>query len=201
MVGENLRWGERFFPDIRISLPTAKRPVTLALPPVVQAAALLMIMAGAAALGVLGLGRIGANRMIADREAAVVRAENANADLKQDISGLRDKLAAADRDHRQAADRAAKAESETAALRSRLADEDAKLHALQAAAAAAPPPQPGGKEPPPAAELAKTLDQTRLALHQAGPKEQRSRRGSAKPKPIASRNKRSPKRRPSSFNR
>lgn len=171
-----------------MSLPVATRLPAVVLPPVVQAALLLALIAGVAALAVLGCGRIGANRLIAEKNAAVLRVQAANADLQGNIAGLQGniaglqgKLAAAARDRRQAAERLATAADEAVTLRGLLAEAAAKLHTLQAAAAV--PAGNDAKEPPPApppaaqtaaetaggraAQLAKTLDQTRLALHQA----------------------------------
>ncbi|MGH7063339.1 MAG: peptidoglycan DD-metalloendopeptidase family protein, partial [Stellaceae bacterium] len=173
----------------------ATRLPAVVLPPVVQAAVLLALIAGAVALAVLGHGRIGANRLIAEKNAAVLRVQAANAGLQGNIaglqgniaglqgniSGLQGKLAAATRDRRQAAERLDTAADEAATLRGLLADAAAKLHTLQAAAAV--PAANDAKEPPPApppaaqnaaptaggraAQLSKALDQTRLALHQA----------------------------------
>ncbi len=177
MTAKSSGWGRGFFPEIRVSLPAATRLPAVMLPPVVQAAVLLALIAGAAALAVLGCGRIGANRLIAEKNAAVLRVQAANADLQANIAGLQGKLAAATRDRRQAAERLDTAADEAVTLRGLLADAAAKLHTLQAAAAV--PAGNDAKEPPPApppadktasghaAQLSKALDQTRLALHQA----------------------------------
>ncbi len=69
--------------------------------PAGQIATAAAAIAVAAALCYLSLIRIGHNRVVADREAAVVRAESANADLQDDVAALRDQLALASRESRQ----------------------------------------------------------------------------------------------------
>jgi murein DD-endopeptidase MepM/ murein hydrolase activator NlpD len=163
MTANSSGWGRRFFPEIRISLPAATSTSTVMVSPIVQVAALLAALAGVAALAVLGYGRLGAKRMIAERDAAVMQTQAANADLADDIAGLQARLAIAASGRRAAEDRLTATAGEAAILRDRLAGVETKLHALQATAAAPSAPAPAAR----VAELSKALDQTRLALHQA----------------------------------
>jgi murein DD-endopeptidase MepM/ murein hydrolase activator NlpD len=173
MTGQNSCWGRRFFPEIRISMSAAGRPVTVALPPFAQAIALFAVVAGTAALAFLGFGRIGASRLIAEREAAVVRAQAANAELEDDIARLQKKLAADAGERKHADDRLAASQSEAAVLRDRLADAQSKLYVLQASAATshadagATASPAAGPESGRIGQLSQALDETRLALHQA----------------------------------
>ncbi|HEU0155660.1 MAG TPA: peptidoglycan DD-metalloendopeptidase family protein, partial [Stellaceae bacterium] len=171
MTANSSGWGRCIFPEIRISLPETRRTSAVMLPPIVQVAALLATIAGLAGLAILGYSRFAANRLIAERDAAVIQAQTANAALRTDIAGLQEKIAAAARKRRETEDRLTAATNETAKLRDRLAGAEASLHALQVQqSVAVAPAGNGAKEPAPdarAAQLAETLDQTKLALHQA----------------------------------
>jgi murein DD-endopeptidase MepM/ murein hydrolase activator NlpD len=171
MTANSSGWGRCIFPEIRISLPETRRTSAVMLPPIVQVAALLATIAGLAGLAILGYSRFAANRLIAERDAAVIQAQTANAALRTDIAGLQEKIAAAARKRRETEDRLTAATNETAKLRDRLAGAEASLHALQVQqSVAAAPSGNGAKEPAPdarAAQLAETLDQTKLALRQA----------------------------------
>ena len=173
MTGKNSCWGRRFFPEIRISVSADGRPATLVLPPFAQAIALLVVVMGTAALVFLGFGRVGANRLIAEREAAVMRAQAANTELEDGIARLQRKLAAGADERDRAAERLAQSQSEAAVLRDRLADAQSKLYVLEASAAtfhadAADKAAPGAEpEDGRATQLSQALAKTRLALHQA----------------------------------
>src|SRR5437870_4777607 len=99
MVAETPSRGSRFFPEISIYLRTGNRPVrVIRLPPVLQLAAGSVAITALIALSYFGISRIGSDRLVAEKEAAVLRAETANADLQDEIASLRDGLAAALRD-------------------------------------------------------------------------------------------------------
>jgi murein DD-endopeptidase MepM/ murein hydrolase activator NlpD len=118
-------------------------------------------------------------RLAANKEAAVARAQAANAGLRHDISGLQEKLTASARDRDQADGRVAALATEAASLRRELDTTEAKVHSLdqsqsshsqqqgeieqQLAASAAAASAKTGQ----ITELTQTLEQTRQALRQA----------------------------------
>jgi murein DD-endopeptidase MepM/ murein hydrolase activator NlpD len=122
-----------FFPEIRFSLRTATRSAELHLPPAVQAAALAAALGACCALAYLAVDRIGHDRLVAEREMAVVRAERANVDLQDDLAGLRDKLAETTRDLGQAQQRQAALSAESGLLRGELQTTDTRLNVLDEA--------------------------------------------------------------------
>jgi len=89
------------FPEIRISLRMGSRSSQIFLPPAAQIAAAMAVVAVAVGLCLFGVSRIGYKRALADGEAAVVKAETANADLQDEVANMRDKLALASRDRQQ----------------------------------------------------------------------------------------------------
>lgn len=129
MVAQTSSRGSGFFPEICIRLRTGNRSSQFLLPPVVQIAA---VSAGivAVALSFFGVTRIGYDRVVADEEAAVARAETANADLQDELSGLRDKLAVVIHDREQAETRSSALASQADALRGLLSSAEAKLSSL-----------------------------------------------------------------------
>jgi murein DD-endopeptidase MepM/ murein hydrolase activator NlpD len=74
------------------------------LPPPAQIAAALAVVVFAVTVCYFAVSRSGYERTVADKEAAAMRAETANADLQDEVAGLRDKLALATRDRQQALD-------------------------------------------------------------------------------------------------
>src|SRR5215471_3702464 len=102
MVADSSGQGSRFFPEIRIDLRARHRSSQIRLTPIVQVAAASVVIISAAALGYLGLGWLRAAATVADREAAVLQAETANADLQNEMASLRDKLAVTSRSQEQA---------------------------------------------------------------------------------------------------
>jgi murein DD-endopeptidase MepM/ murein hydrolase activator NlpD len=102
MVAEAPSRGSRLFPEICIHIRTGSRSLQIPLPPVLQIAAVSAATMIAIALSYFGISRIGYDRLVADRGAAVVRAETANADLQDETARLRDGLAAALRDREEA---------------------------------------------------------------------------------------------------
>ena len=114
MVAEARGRGSRLFPEIRVQFASWH----LSLPPGVQIAAASALVAIAAALCCLSFDRIGRERLIANKEAAVIRAETANADLQEELAGLD---AAMKKLQQVSADRD-KAVSERDRLRARLAE-------------------------------------------------------------------------------
>jgi murein DD-endopeptidase MepM/ murein hydrolase activator NlpD len=127
MAAETARWGSRFFPEIRICF-AARAPVLL--PPWVQAAVLMGMIAGSAALAYLGVSRLGYERLAAAKGIAAARAETAKADLQGDLAGLDDKLSGLTRDRDRAQSRVAALAAQADALRGLLAATTTKLRAL-----------------------------------------------------------------------
>jgi murein DD-endopeptidase MepM/ murein hydrolase activator NlpD len=126
MVAEIPARGSRRFPEIRINLRTGSRSSQIVLPPSAQVAAVTAILAFAVAVCVFALGRLGYERALADREAAIARAETANADLQREVASLRDKLALAARDRRQRTADLDRALSDRDRLRARIAELEQK---------------------------------------------------------------------------
>jgi murein DD-endopeptidase MepM/ murein hydrolase activator NlpD len=104
MVAETPSRGSRRFPEICINLRTGSRSSQIFLPPPAQIAAALAVVVFAVAVCYFAVSRSGYERTVADKEAAVMRAETANADLQDEVAGLRDKLALATSDRQQALD-------------------------------------------------------------------------------------------------
>ena len=102
MVAEIPSRGSRRFPEIRINLPAGSRSLQIVLPPFVPVAAASAVVAFVVAVGFFTLARPAYERALADKEAAMVRAERTNADLQDEVASLRDKLALAARDRQQA---------------------------------------------------------------------------------------------------
>ena len=102
MIAETPGRGSRLFPEICINLRTGRRSAQIFLPPAVQVAAASAVVAFAVAVCYFIVGRSGYERAVADKQAAVVRAETANADLQDEVASLRDELALAARDRQQA---------------------------------------------------------------------------------------------------
>jgi murein DD-endopeptidase MepM/ murein hydrolase activator NlpD len=127
MIAEISRWGSKLFPEIHIGFAT-KAPVSLS--PWAHAALLSMLVLGAAALAFLGISRLGYERLAAKQQAAIVRAETASANLRDDVAGLQNKLAGLARDREQAQSRVAALASQADTLRGRLDTTEAKLQSL-----------------------------------------------------------------------
>lgn len=127
MNAETSRWGSKLFPRIRICVGT-KAPVEL--PRWAQAAFLFVIMVVAGALASLGISRTGYKRLVADKDAAIVQAQTANAGLKDDVEGLQDELAALARDRDQAQSQAAALDNQSDTLRGLLHASQTKLQSL-----------------------------------------------------------------------
>jgi murein DD-endopeptidase MepM/ murein hydrolase activator NlpD len=123
-------WGTRRFPEIRIAVSTGSGSLRIVLSPLRQAATLSVLIAGTAALSWLGVSYIGYGSVLADKEAAVVHAESANADLQDNIAKLQDQLAAAAQERAQAQDRLAALTGQSGTLRGLLYTAEAKLHTL-----------------------------------------------------------------------
>src|SRR5947199_35632 len=102
MVAETPSRGSTRFPEIRINLRKGSRSSQIVLPPSAQVAAASAVVAFAVAVCFFALARPGYVHALADQQAAVVRAETANADLQAEVASLRDKLALAARDRRRA---------------------------------------------------------------------------------------------------
>jgi murein DD-endopeptidase MepM/ murein hydrolase activator NlpD len=102
MMIETLRRGSMRFPEISIRVRIGDAPLQVCLPRAVQIAAASIVVAIAVVICYFGLGRMGGERAVADEGASVDRVETTNADLRGEVADLRDKLALAMRDHRQA---------------------------------------------------------------------------------------------------
>jgi murein DD-endopeptidase MepM/ murein hydrolase activator NlpD len=100
------------------------------LPPFVQLAAASAVVAFALAVCFFVLARLGYERALADKQAAIVRTETANAGLRAEVASLRDKLALAARDRRRASADLDRALSDRDRLRARIADLEQKQSQL-----------------------------------------------------------------------
>jgi murein DD-endopeptidase MepM/ murein hydrolase activator NlpD len=178
MVAETSSPGRRLFPEIRISFRAASRSSQIALSPALQIAAASAIVAAAVALAYLGISRLNHSRFVADQQAKVVRAEAANADLREEVAKVGDRLAAAFHDREQAEARSSALAAQADTLRGMLATAAAKPrsldeqlsrpleqgHQMQQPPATAEPadaPQPDQIE-----RLTRALDQARRVLQQ-----------------------------------
>ncbi|MGA8549996.1 MAG: hypothetical protein WB678_07140, partial [Stellaceae bacterium] len=90
MVTENRSSGSRVFPEIRICF-FGKAPVLL--PRWTSAAVLLAMVAGGAGVRHFAAESMAERRLVADAQAALARAQTANAELRGDVAGLGDRLA------------------------------------------------------------------------------------------------------------
>jgi murein DD-endopeptidase MepM/ murein hydrolase activator NlpD len=124
MVAEIPSRGSRRFPEICINLRTGSRSSQIVLPPSVRVAAISAVMAFAVAICFFA--RPGYEPALADKEAALVRAEKANADLQDEVASLRDELALAARDRQQATDDLDRALGDRDRLRARIAELEQK---------------------------------------------------------------------------
>ncbi len=127
MVAKTARWGSKLFPQISICIGT-KAPVEV--PRWAQGAFLFVIMVVAGALASLGISRTGYKRLVADKDAAIIQAQTANAGLKDDVEGLQDELAALARDRDQAQSQAAALDNQADTLRGLLHATQTKLQSL-----------------------------------------------------------------------
>ena len=130
MVAETPSRGSRRFPEIRINLRTGSRSSQIVLPPSVQVAAASAVMALIVAVCFFALARPSSERALADKEAAKVRAETDNAELQDEVASLRDTLALAARDRRQATADLDRALSDRDRLRARIAEIEQKQSQL-----------------------------------------------------------------------
>ena len=117
MVVEIPNRGSSRFPEIRINLRTRCRSSQIVLPPAVQVAAGSALIAFAVAVCFFALAWPGYERALADKDAAMVRAETANADLRDEVVRLRAELALASRDRPQATARSPALAGQLDALR------------------------------------------------------------------------------------
>jgi murein DD-endopeptidase MepM/ murein hydrolase activator NlpD len=91
MVADTSGRGGRLLPDIRVQFGALQ----VWLPPAVQLAVAASVITFTIALGYLGMERIGRDRVLADKDAAMLRTETANADLHDQLASLKEKLALA----------------------------------------------------------------------------------------------------------
>ncbi len=126
MVADTSSRGRGLFPEIRIHYGSSQNSV----PPAVQIAAVSAAILVTVALCYLGVSRNRQDRLIADKEGAVIRAETANADLQDEVVTLRDKLAHAGRARDQFEAQASASMSQVNSLQSLLSTAEAKLRSL-----------------------------------------------------------------------
>ena len=144
MVAEMSSRGRRLFPEICISFRTGTRSLQFFLPPGLQIAAILTVIAA-----VVGFSRF------ANLQEAAVRANSGNADLQQEVASLRHRLALAIRDRW-------RVEEQFAALASQAASVSGSL----AAAGASREPQNLVKPLHQVGLITADADQTEVALPQ-----------------------------------
>jgi murein DD-endopeptidase MepM/ murein hydrolase activator NlpD len=130
MVAETPSRGSARFPEIRINFRTGSRSSQTMLPPLVQVAAASAVVALAVTVCFFALARPGYERALADKQAAMLRTEAANAGLQDEVANLRDKLALAARDHRRATADLDRALSDRDRLRARIAELEQKQSQL-----------------------------------------------------------------------
>jgi murein DD-endopeptidase MepM/ murein hydrolase activator NlpD len=130
MVAETPSRGSARFPEIRINFRTGSRSSQIMLPPFVQVAAASAVVAFAVTVCFFALARPGYERALADKQAAMLRTEAANAGLQDEVVSLRDELALAARDHRRAAADLDRALSDRDRLRARIAELEQKQSQL-----------------------------------------------------------------------
>jgi murein DD-endopeptidase MepM/ murein hydrolase activator NlpD len=130
MVAETPSRGSSRFPEVRLNLRTRSRSSQIVLPPFVQLAAASAVVAFALAVCFFVLARLGYERALADKQAAIVRTETASAGLGAEVASLRDKLALAARDRRRASADLDRALSDRDRLRARIAELEQKQSQL-----------------------------------------------------------------------
>jgi murein DD-endopeptidase MepM/ murein hydrolase activator NlpD len=130
MIAETPSRGSSRFPEVRLNLRTRSRSSQIVLPPFVQLAAASAVVAFALAVCFFVLARLGYERALADKQAAIVRTETANAGLRAEVASLRDKLALAARDRRRASADLDRALSDRDRLRARIAELEQKQSQL-----------------------------------------------------------------------
>jgi murein DD-endopeptidase MepM/ murein hydrolase activator NlpD len=130
MVAETPSRGSARFPEIRINFRAGSRSSQIMLPPFVQVAAASAVVAFAVTVCFFALARPGYERALADKQAAMLRTEAANAGLQDEVVSLRDELALAARDHRRAAADLDRALSDRDRLRARIAELEQKQSQL-----------------------------------------------------------------------
>src|SRR3984893_824244 len=122
--------GSSRFPEVRLNLRTRSRSSQIVLPPFVQLAAASAVVAFALAVCFFVLARLGYERALADKQAAIVRTETASAGLGAEVASLRDKLALAARDRRRASADLDRALTDRDRLRARIAELEQKQSQL-----------------------------------------------------------------------
>jgi len=130
MIAETPSRGSSRFPEVRLNLRTRSRSSQIVLPPFVQLAAASAVVAFALAVCFFVLARLGYERALADKQAAIVRTETASAGLGAEVASLRDKLALAARDRRRASANLDQALSDRDRLRARIAELEQKQSQL-----------------------------------------------------------------------
>ena len=130
MIAETPSRGSSRFPEVRLNLRTRSRASQIVLPPFVQLAAASAVVAFALAVCFFVLARLGYERALADKQAAIVRTETASAGLGAEVASLRDKLALAARDRRRASADLDRALSDRDRLRARIAELEQKQSQL-----------------------------------------------------------------------
>jgi murein DD-endopeptidase MepM/ murein hydrolase activator NlpD len=102
MVADIPSRGARLLPEICVHFRTANGWSQILLPRAVQGAAFSAVLIVVIALCYLAIGRIGIHRIVAEKEAAVVRAETIHLGLRDEAARLHDRLDVAVRDRERA---------------------------------------------------------------------------------------------------
>jgi murein DD-endopeptidase MepM/ murein hydrolase activator NlpD len=123
--------GKKLFPAVYLRFETLTRSSRITLTPVAQIVALLTVVGVTGTLAYLGISQVGYVRIVDEVELAKARVETANVYLQDDIAGLRDRLAVADRDRAAAEERLSTLASQTDALRGQLDVTETRLRALE----------------------------------------------------------------------
>ncbi len=129
MVTENRSSGSRVFPEIRICF-FGKAPVLL--PRWTSAAVLLAMVAGGAGVRHFAAESMAERQLVADAQAALARAQTANAELRGDVAGLGDRLASVARQRQAVEADASFEDGRLAELARALAGSRQALHREQA---------------------------------------------------------------------
>jgi murein DD-endopeptidase MepM/ murein hydrolase activator NlpD len=127
MVAETSGWGSKLFPEVRICFRSS---TPLVISPLVQAAVLSGLVAGAAAFAYLGASRLNAEHLLTKRAAEAALARTADGNLQREIDTLRHMLVALTEDRDRVQSKAGSLVGRAETLRNRLATAEANLGSL-----------------------------------------------------------------------
>jgi murein DD-endopeptidase MepM/ murein hydrolase activator NlpD len=94
MLNNNVTLGERLFPERHISIRVNGRMRQLTLSGSLQVAGLCGLLAGTSAVAYLAASHFAYDRLVAEKEAEVLKAEMSNADLRELVIRLQERLSA-----------------------------------------------------------------------------------------------------------